>query len=100
MCLIRSNPGKSVNVVMEALSCGTPAIVTDVGGCSEVVRDGETGFVVPVGDVEALRERIKCLLEDEDLRERMGKLGREDMVKRYDRKKVISKLKDVYLSLT
>ena len=87
------------NVVMEALSCGTPAIVTDVGGCSEVVRDGETGFVVPVGDVEALRDRIKYLLENEDLREKMGKLGREDMIERYEREKVIGKLKEVYESL-
>ena len=84
------------NVVMEALSCGTPAIVTNVGGCPEVVRDGETGFVVPVGDVEALKDRIKCLLENEDLRERMGKLGREDVIERYEREKVIGKLKEVY----
>lgn len=87
------------NVVMEALSCETPAIVTDVGGCPEVAKDGETGFVVPVGDVEALRDRIKYLLENEDLREKMGKLGRGDMVKRYDREKVIGKLKDIYVSL-
>ena len=86
-------------VVMEALSCGTPAIVTNVGGCPEVVKDGDTGFVVAVGDVNALMDRIKYLLENEGLCERMGKLGREDMVKRYERKKVISKLKDIYLSL-
>jgi len=87
------------NVVMEALSCGTPAIVTDVGGCPEVVKDGETGFVVPVGDVEALMDRIKYLIENEDLREKMGKLGREDMIERYEREKVIGKLKDIYISL-
>lgn len=87
------------NVVMEALSCGTPAIVTDVGGCPEVVKDGETGFVVPVGDVEALINKIEYLVENEDLRERMGKLGREDMIERYEQEKVISKLKDVYESL-
>ncbi|MCK4347029.1 MAG: glycosyltransferase, partial [Thermoplasmatales archaeon] len=87
------------NVVMEALSCSTPAIVTDVGGCSEVVKDGETGFIVPVGDVEALRERMKYLLENEDLREKMGKLGREDMIERYEQEKVIGKLKEVYESL-
>jgi glycosyltransferase involved in cell wall biosynthesis len=54
---------------------------------------------VPVGDVEALMDKIKYLLEDENLRERMGKLGREDMIERYERKKVISKLKNIYLSL-
>ena len=87
------------NVVMEALSCGTPAIVTDVGGCPEVVRDGETGFVVHVGDVEALTDRIKYLIKNEDLREKMGKLGREDMIQRYERGKVIGKLKEVYVYL-
>jgi glycosyltransferase involved in cell wall biosynthesis len=87
------------NVVMEALSCGTPAIVTDVGGCPEVVKDGETGFVVPVGDVEALTDKIEYLLDNEDMREMMGKLGREDMSERYGRKNVINKLKGVYESL-
>jgi glycosyltransferase involved in cell wall biosynthesis len=87
------------NIVMEALSCGTPVIVTDVGGCPEVVKDGKTGFVMPVGDVEALIDRIKYLLGNEGLREKMGKLGREDMVKRYEREKVIGELKEVYESL-
>jgi len=64
-----------------------------------LVKDGETGFVVPVGDVEVLMDTIKYLLGNESLRERMGKLGRVDMVKRYDRKKVIGKLKDIYESL-
>lgn len=73
--------------------------MTDVRGCPEVVKDGETGFVVPVGDMEALMDRIKYLLENEDLRERMGKLGREDMIERYEQEKVIGKLKDVYESL-
>lgn len=87
------------NVVMEALSCATPAIVTDVGGCPEVVKDGETGFVVPVGDVEALEDKIKYMLENEGLRAKMGKFGRGDMVKRYEREKVIGMLKEVYESL-
>ena len=88
------------NVVMEALSCSVPAIVTDVGGCPEVVRDGKTGFVVPVGDVEMLMDKIKYLLENESLREKMGKLGRKDMIERYEQEKVIGKLKEVYESIT
>ena len=87
------------NVVMEALSCGTPVIVTDVGGCPEVVRDGETGFVVSVGDVEALTDKIKYLLDNKDQCDRMGKLGRVDMVGRYEHEKVIDELKKVYISL-
>ena len=67
-----------------------------LGDCPEVVRDGETGFVVPVGDGEALKDRMKYLLENEDLCERMGKLGREEMIERYEQEKVIGKLKEVY----
>jgi glycosyltransferase involved in cell wall biosynthesis len=87
------------NVVMEALSCGTPAIVTDVGGCPEVVKDGETGFVVPVGDVNALVERITYLLNDREMTERMSHIGRMDMIERYDRAMLMDRLKAVYEQL-
>ena len=86
-------------VVMEALSCGTPAIVTDVGGCPEVVKDGETGFVVPVGDVDALVERITYLLNNKEMIERMGRIGRVDMIKRHDRVMLAHRLKVVYEQL-
>jgi len=86
-------------VVMEALSCSTPAIVTAVGGCPEVVKDGETGFVVPVGDVDALVERITYLLNDKEMSERMGCIGRIDMVERYDRVMLMNMLKAVYEQL-
>ena len=83
-------------VVMEALSCGTPAIVTDVGGCPEVVKDGETGFVVQVGDADAVMEKITCLLNDNEMIERMGRIGRRDMVERYDYIEIVNRLKAVY----
>lgn len=87
------------NVVMEALSCGIPAVVTDVGGNLELVTDGESGFLVPVGDVNALVRRIRQLLEDEELRERMGRFAREEMTRKYERDIVMSKLKEEYVSL-
>lgn len=49
-----------------------PGIGTRLGGIPEAIRDGETGFVVPVGDVEALADRMETLLADPALRERMG----------------------------
>ena len=48
------------NTLVEALAAGTPSVVFDVGGCPEVVRDGETGFVARAGDVDSLRD---CLLK-------------------------------------
>jgi glycosyltransferase involved in cell wall biosynthesis len=60
---------------VEAMASACPVIVTDVGGLPEVVDDGCCGFVVPREDVSVLSERIAALLEDEDLRKRMGAAG-------------------------
>jgi glycosyltransferase involved in cell wall biosynthesis len=61
-------------VLIEAMACGAPAISTELGtGTSWVNRDGETGFVVPPADSTALSQAIRRLLEDDDLRERMGR---------------------------
>lgn len=67
------------NAVMEAMATGLPCVVTDAGGCREIVRDGETGFVVPIGSDEDLADRILLLLQDEALRRRMGSRGRKRM---------------------
>jgi len=59
-------------VIMEAMACGVPVIATDVGGVTELVKDGVTGFVVKPNDYIGLKEKIKYLLENEDMRVRMG----------------------------
>ncbi|MFL5404171.1 MAG: glycosyltransferase family 4 protein [Gemmatimonadales bacterium] len=63
--------------ILEAMRAGLPVISSSVGGVGESVRDGETGFTVPRGDIEALRERLLLLLTDPDLRTRMGRRARE-----------------------
>jgi glycosyltransferase involved in cell wall biosynthesis len=64
-------------VVIEAMAAGVPVIGSDVGGIPYLIRDGENGFVVPVGDVSALDARLRQLLSDSELRMRMGARGRE-----------------------
>ncbi len=64
-----------------AQSLGRPVVVTSVGGLSETVRDGETGFVVPPGDPAALAQAISRTLDDRDLAARMGAAGREEIMK-------------------
>ncbi len=61
--------------LMEASASGLPVIATQVGGVSELVIDGETGFIVPPGDVDALQNRIAALGADAGLRHRMGQAG-------------------------
>lgn len=59
--------------VLEAMAMGRPIITTDTNGCRETVTDGKTGYLVPVGDSEALADRMKAFLRDPDLAARMGK---------------------------
>jgi len=57
---------------LEGMASGRPVIASRIGGLADVVVDGETGFLVPPGDAEALRQAIERLLADAALRERMG----------------------------
>lgn len=61
------------NALMEAIALGLPVISTKVSGASELVVNGENGFLIDVGDMDALIFSMKKLLIDSDLRERMGK---------------------------
>ncbi|HEX6309867.1 MAG TPA: glycosyltransferase family 4 protein [Longimicrobiales bacterium] len=57
---------------MEAAACGTPTVASDSPGLRDSVRDGETGFIAPHGDVAALAERLRRVLGDPVLRDRLG----------------------------
>ena len=59
-------------VALEAMACGTPVIATQVGGLAFLVRDGVTGFHIPVDDPVALSERLITILDDDELREKMS----------------------------
>ena len=55
---------------------GLPVVATDVGSVAEAVQDGETGLLVPPDDVQALNEALHTLLDDPDLRRKLGDAGR------------------------
>lgn len=65
------------NVFIEAASCGLPVVVGDSGGAREALVDGETGVLVPGGDVRAVGDAVASLLADPALAEAMGRAGRE-----------------------
>lgn len=62
---------------LEAMRAGLPVIVTDAGGAGEAVRNGVTGYIVPRGDIERLRDRIRVLVDHPELRAAMGQAGRK-----------------------
>lgn len=85
-------------VALEAMACGTPVVASETGGLAFLVRDGETGFHVPAGNVEALADRIKELLTDEVLRLRMGKAAAA-YARRYDWSLITDQVLDLYGTL-
>jgi glycosyltransferase involved in cell wall biosynthesis len=70
-------------VCAEAMAHSRPVVATAVGGLVDLVVDGETGLLVPPGDVRALRSAIELLLDDPDLRARMGAAGRRRVSERF-----------------
>jgi glycosyltransferase involved in cell wall biosynthesis len=68
------------NVLLEAAAAGRPIVATDAGGSKEVVLDGVTGLLVPVGDEAALVRGVRQVATDGQLRERLGSAAREHML--------------------
>ena len=69
---------------LEAMACGVPVVSSDVGGLPEVNRDGETGFLRPVGDVDGMTEAARRVLSDPALHARMSEAARRLAVERFD----------------
>jgi len=86
-------------VLTEAMACGVPVVSTYCGGISEVVEHGKVGLLVPSADRLRFREAVLKLLDDESLREDMGKKAREYTVNKFGVDVVIKKLVDAYKSV-
>lgn len=84
------------NVLFEAMAAARPIVCTASGGPPEYVRNGETGFVVPVNDPQAMAARIRELLDDGVLQERLGREGRRHTVGEFDFRRMVADLLDVY----
>lgn len=69
---------------LEAMSCGAAAVATRTGIFPTLIEDGQTGYVVDVGDVEALADRIERCIRDPQALLEMGRRGRQHIVANYD----------------
>jgi len=81
---------------LEAMACEVPVIATRVGGLPEVVRDGETGYLVSVGDTEAMAERAMEILSDRERQRAMGRRGREWACSQFNTDRVIPQYVALY----
>jgi len=85
--------------VAEAGACRKPVIASDVGGLTEIVKHGVTGFTVPAGDHEAMAEALIKLLKDRGLRERMGYAGYRMVEESFTPEVIARKMLTVYANL-
>jgi len=84
------------NVLLEAMAMRVPVVSTHFSGIPEAVEDGRTGLLVPSGDTEALAKALMRLLDDRDLRDKMGRAGRERVEERFDIRDNIGRLVDLF----
>jgi len=83
---------------LEALACGVPVIGTNAGGVPEVVRDGETGVLCAVGDVDGMSQAALSILGDPDRWRAMSDLGAADARARFSLEEIVSKYEQLYIT--
>lgn len=82
--------------LLEAMASGLPVIATDAGGNREVILDGRTGHLTPVGSAEALADAIVRLESDPGAIERMGRASRLRIEKEFSLQHVVARYEEIY----
>ena len=82
--------------VLEAMACAVPVVATATGGLPEVVADGETGYLRPVGDVDALAAAALAILTDDGLARRFAAAGRERAIAEFSQDKMVGRYRSLY----
>jgi glycosyltransferase involved in cell wall biosynthesis len=85
--------------VLEAMAASLPVVVADTGGISEIISDGETGFLVSPRDLKNFSERLILLLGNKDLRIRMGQKAKESLDSNFKTKNMVANTQDIYKNL-
>jgi len=96
ICIIPSLQESFGMVALEAMAMKTPVIASAVGGLLEVIEEDRTGLLFPKGDSDALCERIRYLMENPDLRRKIGEAGRRTVEEKFDINNNIRKVEALY----
>lgn len=83
-------------VVIEGMAAGKPVVATDGGGIPEIVRDGVTGILVPMGDAKAMADALMKLLSDPDLGAAMGIAGRQRVLDYFTARQTARRVEEIY----
>ena len=85
--------------LIEAAAAGRAIVTTDAPGCREVVRNGENGFLIPLRSSHALANALRQLIENSELRKRMGQRGREIAVAEFSNERICEETLSLYQAL-
>jgi len=86
-------PDSFPTVILEAMASGKPIVATRSGGATEMVQDGKTGFLIPVGDVDKGVHALSILIENKEMLLEMGKAGRIRVLKEFSLEAFEEKIK-------
>ncbi|MBK8622515.1 MAG: glycosyltransferase family 4 protein [Saprospiraceae bacterium] len=84
------------NAVLEACAMGLPVIATDINGCNEIIQNGVNGILIKPKSSEAIYKALLNLLENKELRLKLGEQARTEVVKKFRRENIWRALKDEY----
>lgn len=97
-CLPSKNEGLPMSV-LEAMAHGIPAVATAVGGVPQVIEDGVSGILINVDDEVALSESLASLLAEPELREELGRNGRDKVILKFGLDRTVARVVGIYRAL-
>lgn len=95
VALTSINEGTPVALI-EALAAGKAVVTTNVGGASEVIEDGVSGYLVPSGDAEKFSESLARLIENPEKRAEFGAKGKATVIRKFSKERLIYDIKNIY----
>lgn len=96
VCVLSSKAEGFSNAILEYMGAGRPVVATDVGGAREVIAEGETGYLVPSGDDEAMAARLVTLLRDARQAKAMGERGRSVVQEKFSSRVQLARTEELY----
>ena len=87
------------NVLLESMACEVPVVATNIADNAEIVREGETGFVVPLAQPDVMAERVSWLLSDLDECQHYGEVARKWVCESFSTAALVRNTEDIYVSL-
>ena len=92
------NEGMPLSII-EAMSCGVPAVAVNRGGMPEIVSDGDTGYIAEYGDIKDIAEKCMKIISNEGAQRKMGSNSRDMVEKKFDMKKNVAEYEKYYRRL-